>query len=175
MGVGLLHQALGHERGQMTQRFSLVAKVAEGFGGVEGPASNEHGEAREERTFVGVEEIVAPVQGRPERSLPVRQVPRPTPQEGKPVTQPRQHGFGGQQADARRGELYGQGQPVQPSAQFDHRQRVLGRHLEFGPCGPSPLREQVNPLVPVHLRRWPVSGREQRHRRHLVPVFAPKT
>ena len=48
----------------------------------------------------------------------------------------------GEQLYPRRGELYGQGQPVQPRADLHHRRGIILRQGEIRSYSPGPLHEE---------------------------------
>ena len=103
------HEALVGERLEAVERVG----AAHGFGGVEREAAREHAEAREERLRVGVQQVVAPADRRPQRLLALRRVARAGAEEVEPAAQAVEDLRRRQDLDARRGELDRQWQAVE--------------------------------------------------------------
>ena len=84
--------------------------------GVEGPPAGEDGERAEHAARRVVEQVVAPVDRRAQRALPLGQVARAARQQREALVEPLQQLRSARAADAGGGQLDGQRQPVQAPA-----------------------------------------------------------
>src|SRR5439155_15452376 len=114
--------------------------------------AHEYGQAPEEGLFVGVEQVVAPGDGSPEGALAGGQVLRAPGQQFQPgprlrALQPPKDRLRWEEFDAGGGQLYGEGQPVQPAADLRHGRRAFRVKSEIGPDGQGALNEQLYRLV----------------------------
>jgi len=86
--------------------------------------AHEHSQPREQGPLAGAQQVVAPGQGGAQRALALRQVARSVHQFGETALQARQQRLGREDPHARRRELDGQRQPVQPDTDRRHVGRV---------------------------------------------------
>ena len=130
-------------------------------------------QALEHPLLGGLEERVAPVDRGPERLLALGDVARRAAEELEAAAQAIAQRLGREQAEASRGELDGEREPVEPAADLDDRRRVVVGDREVGPDGARPVDEQLDRLDPRHLRgRQAVAGlRRQAERRDRVDVL----
>ena len=124
-----------------------VGVAADGFGRVEREASDEHGDATEQPLLGRVEEIVAPADRGGERPLPRRHVPRSADEQGQRVFQAFQEHRWRQHPQAGRGELEGQGQPIEANADLGNGGGVLGGQRQLRAHARAALDEQPHGLV----------------------------
>src|SRR5207237_3440746 len=92
---------------------------------VEGAAAREDCEPGEEALLVRAEEVVAPVERRPERLLVLGGVAAAAGEEREPVPEPRQKRHGRQELRPRGGELDREREPVEAAAELGDDGRVL--------------------------------------------------
>ena len=101
-------------------------------------APGEDREAREEPFGALVEQVVAPLDGRPERALPLRRVARALGEQGERRVETPKERLGREQLRSRGGELDGEGKPVEPAA--DRADGLVGQ--ELAPDPPRSLDEE---------------------------------
>ena len=130
-----------------------------GLGRRKREAPDEHGETPEQSPLLLAEQPEAPVQRRPHRALPLRQVAPPGGRE-RPV-QAREKCRRGEELRLRRRELQRQRQPRQPPAERRHVRRVLPGQAEPGRGRPRPLDEERSC---GRARDLPLGGRAGRGR-----------
>src|SRR5215218_5313955 len=106
--------------------------------------------------FSLIEQPVAPFNGAPESPLPLGQVSCPAGEHLEAIAQAGEQRLRGQQLYPCCGELYGQGQPVQPRADLRHRRGILLCHGEVGSDGPGPIYEEPDRPIPGEV----LNGRE---------------
>ena len=87
---------------------------------------------RNSRCSAAIEEVVAPADRGGQRPLPRWHVPRSADEQGQRVFQAFQQHLRRQHPQAGRGELDGQRQPVEPSADFGHGGGVIGGQRRRG-------------------------------------------
>ena len=138
----------------------------------ERPAPDEDREATEEPLLGWREQLVAPIDRRPERLLPCRPIARAAVERQALASHPRQERLGRNHLDPRRGQFDGQRQPVERQTDIGDRARVLVGQREPGARRPGPLDEQPHGRHVGHRRRAadtrPVGNHQ---RRHLVLVL----
>ena len=111
----------------------------------------EDGKRLEQALLTRFEELITPVDRRPKRLLALRRVARRAAQQLEPTAEPVAQRLGGEQPQARRGELDRQRQAVEPTTDVAHRCRVVVVELEFGTDRPGSIDEQLDRLVPLEL------------------------
>ena len=111
----------------------------------------EHREQLEQPLFSRLEQLVTPIQRRPERLLPRWQVTRPAAQEPEPVTELFPQRLGREKPQTRRGKLDRQGQSVQPAADFKNRRRIVIGQSEVGTDRLGSVDEQLDGFGACHL------------------------
>ena len=139
----------------------------------------------EHRLLAGVQQVVAPGDGVPQRLVPGRQVAGATAQERQPALQPPQQGARRQHGDARGGQLQGQGQAVQPAADrgapapafsgvsAKPGRAARARATKRRTARTAPGRPRPSARRPVRPAAAPApGGRGQRSGRHGEPVLA---
>jgi hypothetical protein len=175
-GLGPDHRRLVDQGGQAVQDVEAqLLRVADGLGRLQGPAAGEHRQPGEQPPLGAREQVVAPGDGAAQGPLPVREGPGPGGQQGQAPLEPGQDLLGGQHLGPGRGQLDGQGQPVEPGRDLGHRRGVLGGQPEPRPHRPGPLDEQPDRLGPaegVEVREPPRVGQVQR--RHHQLLLAPE-
>jgi hypothetical protein len=154
-GVGAGDEQAGrHQRGEPVGEADRVGAdgtdPADGHGG--GPLrrapAGEDGEAAEQRSVSKPQQLVAPGDRRSHRPLAVRGVARPAGEQGQAaprqlrVERGRRHG-----AQTHRGQLEGQGEPVQAPADRGHGGGVRIGQGEVRPHRPGTPDEQVDGLT----------------------------
>ena len=100
---------------------SVEVRAGDLFGCFEREAAYENAESRKEHLLRFVEQLVAPRDGVAEGALAVRDIAGASGQHGKPLVEPIEESFGGEDFRAGRRELDGQRKTVQPPA--DRRDR----------------------------------------------------
>ena len=151
-GVALPDEAL------LDQRFDRVeARVAHRLGRLGATAAGEDGEPREDRPLVRVEQLVTPVDRRPQRLLALREVARAADEDAQPSLQPGAKRLGREHARPRGRELERQRQPVE-------------RDADLGDLALVPLEPEVR-------SHGAGAGDEERHRLalrerlHVAPLL----
>ncbi|MGH2351116.1 MAG: hypothetical protein ACRDJN_05820 [Chloroflexota bacterium] len=144
--------------------------------GVKAEAAHEHGEAAQQRLLLGSEQIVAPSDRGAKGLMAGRRVAWAAGQQREATgsgLEPGQQRRRREQAHARRGQLDGQRQTVQPAADAGYSGRALGRERERGVNGTRPLDEQLHCLGRLHGvdldrlgRSLRLDGRRHAQRRH---------
>ena len=139
-------EALVDERRQGLEDIEPVL-AADRLSRLEGPAAGEHGEPREERALVLVQEAVAPLERRPEGALASGQVVSPADEQVERPVEATVHRLGRQELGARGGQLDRKGQPVEPRAYLRDRGNVALVELELRVDGARPRREKAHSIV----------------------------
>jgi hypothetical protein len=88
------------------------------------------------------EEVIAPGDCLAQRALPCGHVCASAGREVEPALEAAEEGRRGQHLAPGRGELDGEGKPVEPLADLGDDRRGLVRELEVGPDSAGPLHEQ---------------------------------
>ena len=150
-----------------------VGLLGDVLGGGQREPADEDGKAREELLLLRLEEVVAPLDCPAERPLPLGEAgARCRPQKIEPRAETLEHGAGGKEIAACRGELERQRQTVEPNAELAHRLGVRLGELEVGPGGPGAVDEQPDRLDPAQLRkRETLRPIRQLQRRHRIDPF----
>ena len=122
----------------------------------------------------GVQQLVAPLDRRPERLLPLRQVAGAAAERLEAARQAVPQRLGREEVEAGGRELDRQRQPVEPAADVGHGGGVVVGQAEVGPDAARPLDEQLDRLELAQLRGRRLRGRRgrQRQRRHRDDVLA---
>ena len=164
------HQRLVHQpRGQADHVLDGQRAVgADLLGHVQGPAGK-HRQAAQQDLLGRGEQVMAPVDGGPQRPLPRRRGPVAGTQQREAVAQPGGDLLGGQHAHPGGGQLDGQRHAVQGAADVRHRHRVPLRDREAGPGRRRPVREQLGRLEAGQLRSVPGSVRGRHGERRDLP------
>ena len=124
----------------LDKRFYLVERGgADGLGRFEVEAAGEDGQAGEQTLRLRVEQVVAPLDGGPQRALTLGRVMCASRQERQPLLETGEQLLGRKDPHSRGGQLDRQGQPVQAPAELHHG----GVWLEAREHRPRPLREQL--------------------------------
>ncbi len=127
---------------------------------------------RNSRCSAGVEQLVAPIDRRPQRLLPCRPIARAAVERQALAGHPRQQRLGRDHLDPRRGQLDGERQPVEGQTDVGDCARVLVGQREAGARGPGPLDKQPHGRHVGHRRRAADTRPVRNHeRRHLILVF----
>ena len=132
--VGHDSEAPPHQR---VERVEVAA--ADRLDRLEPCAAREHGEAGEQALLVGLEQLVAPVDRRPQRLLTSRSVGGAADEEGEPLVEPFQDRLRRQEPDARGRQLDGERQAVESCAdRGDDRRRLrVDREARLDSAGPG--------------------------------------
>ncbi len=145
----------------------------DGLGGFEVEAAGEDRCPGEEAAAGFVEEPEAPVDGAAQGLLPGRQVSCPTLEQGQAALEAREHGLRTEELDARRGQLDGQGQAVEPGGDGGHGRGILVGHREVRFSRHGAGDEERDGLVEREcLERRQVSRIWHAQRRHRVLLLA---
>ena len=113
---------------------------------------------------------MAPVQRRPQRLLPLRQITRSPGEQREPGPQHRQQGQGRVQPDPGRGQFDGQRQPVQGSADLGSGRKLVFLRREVRADGPGPRDEQPDRLAVLKIAAVIPRQIERRHPHGVLPV-----
>ena len=132
---------------QRRQGFGAQVRAADRLDLREARAAGENRKAAEQAARRGPQQIVAPEDRRAQGLLPGGQVPGASGQEGQAGAEAGQQGGGREKADPRRGQLQGQGQPVQAADDPGHRGRVFRGQPETGADRLGPGHEQGHRLA----------------------------
>src|SRR5262249_36950961 len=114
---------------------------------IEPKTAGENADAREEALYFDVQEIVAPIECRAKRLLPLRPVARYAAKHVRALVEPREECLRGQQPHARGRELDGERQAVQSHTELGDRRSVLLRHGEARVGGPRALDKERDCVV----------------------------
>ena len=152
------------ERGEPVEHVTVAA--VDGLDLRQPGAPGERRKTREQGPCRRIEEVVAPLDRAAERALPVGQITGACREEVKGRAQPLQDRLGRKDLDARRGELDGERQAVEPRADLGDGARVRGRDAEVWLDRDCALDEEPHRLrLREHLgSRREVGERERRHR-----------
>ena len=140
---GLVHQRRG-QVDDLTGRQAVIGTDL--LGHLQRPA-REHRQAAQQHLLRPGQQVMAPVDGRPERALPGRRGPAARAEQGEPVTQPVGDLLSGQHGHPRCGQLDGQRHPIQRPADRGHRHRVALGDGETRAGGRGPVGEQLDRLI----------------------------
>ena len=133
----------------------LPIGVGDRLSRLQGAAADEDGEAPEQHLLLRLQQVVTPGDGVAQGALSLGRIPRPTGEEGQPLLQTGQHRLRREHAHPRRGQLDGQGQPVQAPADLRHRRRIVVGEGEVGFDGLGARDEEPHRLVLRELlQRW---------------------
>ncbi len=128
-----------------TSRISIaIDRVARAHGlrRLEGRSPGEHGQAAEDRPLRLGQQVVAPVDRRPQRLVPGDGGPAAAGQQAEPVVEAGRDLLDRERPDARGGELDGERDAVQATAELGDRARILVGQANDGLDRPGPLDEQ---------------------------------
>ena len=147
----------------------------DGVGAGHGPdgaqveCAGDDGEAMEHVLFGGRQQVVAPIDGRPQRPVPRRGRAGSVAQGGEAVVELFRQFLGAKHPGAGGGDLQSQGEPVEPAADPDHGIGVgiVEGEVAVDLTGPgAEQRDRVERLKPFHRARLvTVVGGRQRERR----------
>ena len=173
-------QAAVHQRAQRLYHAAWLVGLVGGYGvaayrrhGRQAEAPDEHCQPGEQSLLIGREQAKAPVERVAQGPLPFGQVTRSAGQNAHPVIEPGQQRLRGQQPDPGGGQLDGQRQAVQPTADLGDGPDVAPGQLEARGFGAGPGREQANRGVVLERRGVPGrAGRRDGKRRHREFVLA---
>jgi hypothetical protein len=131
-GLGAQDEALVDQGGQGIEDLDAerAIGIADRLGRLQRPAAHEHGQAPEQRLLGRREQVVAPGDGAAQRLVARRHVTCPAGQEAQALREARQDRLRLEQLHARRGQLDGQRQAVEPTADLRDRRRILVRGRE---------------------------------------------
>jgi hypothetical protein len=150
VAVSTPDQALVEERGDAVERIEVGSDVTGQRGGDRldrlGQGRGKEGEEHEEALLAGLEEVVAPLDRRPERLLALGQVAGPAAEELQAVSEAVAESLGREEVQARRGQLDGQRQAIETPADLEHRGGVVVGQAEVGSHGPGPFDEELDRL-----------------------------
>ena len=90
------------------------------------------------------QQLVTPVEGRPQAAVPLIRVAAAAGEQLEALVQPGEHLCRGQHPSPSRSQLQGQRQPLQPLAQRRDGRGIPRRHLEVGPHRLRPVDEEAN-------------------------------
>ena len=128
---GPAHEALVQQRAHDVQHVG-VPVAAHLLGGVQRPRADEDREPAEERALVLGEQVVAPLEGGAQRAVPGGRVAGVGREHRHAVAQPVGELGRGEELRPRGGQLQGEGEAVEPSADLRDGLRVGRRHREGG-------------------------------------------
>ena len=143
-----------------------IGARGDGLTGAQRERAAEYREAAEHGLLAGVEHPVAPVERRRERAVTRGRRSVLLAEQAAVVQQPLGDLVGGQQRHARRGQLDGQRDAVEPPADPDHRRARAGQR-ERGIGATGALGEQLDGAV-LAARRVGRGDREAVHAPHLL-------
>ena len=138
-------------------------------------AATEDRQQLEEPLLGGAQELVAPLDRRAQRLLPLGQIAGAAAEVLEAAAESIPERLRREEVQARGGELDRQRQPVEPATDLGHGGGVVVREAEVGPDAARPLHEQLDGLELVELvrRRLTMGLRDrQRQRRHRDDVLA---
>ena len=158
-------QALVEQRRQQIERLDLVGAV----GGVEAHGQHrrraegaaEDAQPPEQPALRLAQQVVAPVERRAQRAVAVGQVGGAAGEQAEAVVEPAQHRLRRQQPHARRGELDGERQPVEPPAELGDGPGVAAVEREVGHQRPGAADEQRHRGVAGELARAAAGSRDR--------------
>ena len=173
-------QAAVHQRAQRLDHAAWLVGLAGGYRvtadrrhGRQAEAPGEHCQPGEQGLLVGRQQAEAPVERVAQGPLPFGQVTRSGGQHAHPVVEPGQQRLRGQQPDPGGGQLDGQRQAVQPTADLGDGLDVAPGQLEARGLGAGPGREQADRGVVLERRGVADrAGRRDGKRRHREFVLA---
>ena len=137
-----------------------IASAAHRLGGLERPATDEHGESRQQRPLRRVEEVVAPLDGRRQRALALGKIGDAAADDVELPAQALQERRGIEDAHARSGELDREGQAVEAAADLLDDLELVGRRGPVRPRDGGPFEKQPD-------RCW---APERRYRKLGLPA-----
>jgi hypothetical protein len=171
--AGRLDQAVLHQPFQTIQRIDRALGPPHVCDSVEGHAPGEDGQPPEKRLLARGEQVVAPGDRCAQRPLPLRQVAGAAGQQRQPRLQPLQHRLGGEEADARGGQLDGQGEPIHAAHDLRDRAGVLRVESEARHDGLRPVDEEAYRVGACNLiQRTRIGFTRQRHGQHRKLALA---
>ena len=129
----------------------IPSPCAHGFGRLQRPAAGEDRQAAEEHPFRLGQQVVTPVDRRPQPLLAGQGRPAPARQQPEAVVQARGNLLGRQQADPRRRQFNRQRDAIQPGTELHDGGRVRAGNGEAGLDRLSALGEQAHRLGLPHL------------------------
>ena len=121
---------------------------ADGFGGSARPATGESCQPGEQPLLHVVEQVIAPVDGGPERLVPRQHVAAAAGQQAKALIEQRHDLVDRQHRDARCSQFQRQRNAVEPHANLGHRSGALLLQVEVCPVLTDALDEQPHSIGP---------------------------
>ena len=138
------HQTLVGEGGDPGEDVERAVVTDDRLRRLERPTAAEDGQPAKEGRLVPLQQVVTPGNGVAQGALPRRSVAWSTGEDGQAAFQPFQQGSRRQESDSRRGELDGQGQPIETLADRGDDRCVLLGQREVGHDGRCSLHEEVD-------------------------------
>ena len=173
----LQHQAFIEHRSHTVEQvqIEIAPGVANRFDALQIAAANEDRETPEEFLLGGIQQLVAPIHGCTERLLALREVARPAGQQLQPAGEPGQQGSWRKNLYPGGGEFDGQGQSIEPRANFGDGCGVFTVQLKVRLGCHGALDEQRDGGVARQIfDRRHLQWIRQRERRNGKFVFAVK-
>ena len=118
----------------------IAGSAGNHLGRIQRAAPGKHRQVRKQAFLIGIEQVVAPIDGTAQRLLAYGQIPRAASQQLQTGFQPRQHRLGGQDLDAGRGQLDGERQAIETDTDLGHRRRIVIIDLKTGRRQRAPAR-----------------------------------
>ena len=164
-----LQQALLGQRRQSVDDLEreFVLRIENRFGRFDGACAREHRQAREQRSLVAAEQVVAPVESRAHRALAIGAILRSAGEQPKPPVEPIVQVLRREHAQTRRCQLQRERQTVEPHADLADCRRVLAGEFEVGSRSLSALdKERDRVEAQQRFRMIGVARSRKRQRRH---------